>query len=199
MSKVITFSRTFPAYHPKAGQPTYFVEKLYNSFNVDALGARFFEDKEEELWGLNRHLHYDVYMDFRDALVKGRTEKFTPKYHTIRGGHRFKVGDKFSPRVWSGKPYNSKQIIIAPDIEVKKVWDIVIFSHQPTLKCLAPDLVVVINKQERRASETFGELSQNDGLYLDDFIFWFMLSPDFRKNKNRFKGQIICWNENVNY
>lgn len=31
MAKVITFSRTFPSYHPKAGQPTYFVEKFYNS------------------------------------------------------------------------------------------------------------------------------------------------------------------------
>jgi hypothetical protein len=28
MSKVIMFSRVFPAYHEKAGQPTYFVEKL---------------------------------------------------------------------------------------------------------------------------------------------------------------------------
>lgn len=29
MSKVITFSRVFPAYHPKKGQPTYFIEKIY--------------------------------------------------------------------------------------------------------------------------------------------------------------------------
>ena len=26
-------------------------------------------------------------------------------------------------RVWSGQPYQSKQIIIAPPIQVKKVWD----------------------------------------------------------------------------
>jgi hypothetical protein len=28
MSKVLTFSRVFPSYHPKAGHPTYFVEKM---------------------------------------------------------------------------------------------------------------------------------------------------------------------------
>lgn len=31
MAKVITFSRVFPSYHPKAGQPTYFVEAIYKA------------------------------------------------------------------------------------------------------------------------------------------------------------------------
>lgn len=34
MSKVITFSRTFPAYHPRKGEPTYFVEKFWTSINA---------------------------------------------------------------------------------------------------------------------------------------------------------------------
>lgn len=46
------------------------------------------------------------------------------KEHTIRKGKRWKVGDKFSPRIWSGKPYKSKQIILAPDTEIKQVFDI---------------------------------------------------------------------------
>lgn len=36
------------------------------------------------------------------------------KHHTIRAGNRFKTGDYFSPRVWSGSPYNSKQLNMRP-------------------------------------------------------------------------------------
>lgn len=59
-------------------------------------------------------------------------KSFDPKGHTVRAGHRFKPGDIVSLRVWgndvnpkSGRsgPYHSKQIIIAPDIQVKKTWD----------------------------------------------------------------------------
>jgi len=32
MARHIKFSRTYPAHHPKAGQPTYFVEKFLRSF-----------------------------------------------------------------------------------------------------------------------------------------------------------------------
>jgi hypothetical protein len=32
-----------------------------------------------------------------------------PKHHTIRAGHRWKVGEMASIRVWTGLPYRSKQ------------------------------------------------------------------------------------------
>ena len=35
MAKVITVSRTFPDYHPKAGQPTYFVEQILNALGMN--------------------------------------------------------------------------------------------------------------------------------------------------------------------
>src|SRR6188768_2992687 len=106
MSKVLTFSRVFPSYHPRKGKPTYFVEQIQNSLcsmNLPIYGG----EEDCPMWFLN-------------SLTK---ENVGYKHHTIRGGNRFKAGDWFSPRVWSGKPYNSKQIIIAPDIQVKKVWD----------------------------------------------------------------------------
>lgn len=187
MSKVITYSRTFPTYHPKAWQPTYFVEKFYNSFSVDALGARFFEDKEEELWDLNRHLPYDVYMDFRDGLVRGRTEKFAPKHHTIRSGSRWKVGDKFSPRVWSGRPYNSKQIILAPDIEIKRLWDFEISNADILL-----DGRIILDRTDIDYHTALGAIAENDGLTTEDLMEWF-------RYPQQFKGQIICWSDTVNY
>lgn len=161
MAKVLTFSRVFPAYHPKAGQPTYFVEKIYNS-----------------LFARNNLMDYPKGLEVNESILE-------TKHHTIRAGNRFKVGDYFSPRVWSGKPYNSKQIIIAPDIQVKKVWDFEI------------DLNCVYSIDGKYTSEqTDYDLAMNDGLTESEMQFWFM--PNMNKPKE-FKGQIICWNESVNY
>ena len=109
-----------------------------------------------------------------------------PKYHTIRAGHRWKVGDYFSPRVWSKKAYHSPQIIIGPDIEVKKTWDIII----------KPDDSLFINGQDCGMFISFNaiveKLAKNDGLSTEDLLNWF-------PNKKEFDGQIICWNPKIEY
>ena len=168
MSNVITFSRVFPKYHPRAGEPTYFVEKIWESIGLPDKGYSFNSP--------------DEYMNF----IRGDSAVIFEKHHTIRKGNRWKVGDKFSPRIWSGKPYQSKQIIIAPDIEIKKVWDIEIINQK-----------IIIN------GVYFGEyakgfyddnvttLANNDGLSLIDFENWF--------GDKFFQGQIICWNDNIKY
>ena len=160
MSKVITFSRTFPAYHPKAGLPTYFVEKLLAS-----IGRHNFDEERE----FNPRLSLDM---------------FDPKHHTIRAGNRWKVGDWFSPRVWSGKPYNSKQIVIAPDIEIKKVWEFEIKGSY----------VYLNGEFKTKHMITLTEMAKNDGLSIVDFARWFKYPCH-----PHFIGQIICWNENINY
>lgn len=182
MSKVITFSRTFLNYHPNAGEPTFFVEKIYQciwqqiSFNL--------------ISELNRGRKVPVLTlrNFWDSL--NQKDYFYKKSHTIRSGKRFKVGDKFSPRVWSGKPYASKQIIIAPDIEVKNVWDFDINEYgtisSPVFK--SPDY----HNQMRI-------VAKNDGLELQDFEDWlYVLNKKTGKYKP-FNGQIICWNEEIEY
>lgn len=184
MSKVITFSRVFPAYHPKAGQPTYFVEKIWQSFGINPLFP------SPSLSIHNTHLSYDIVHLVGDDLVY--LHEYEPKHHTIRSGNRWKVGDKFSPRVWSGKPYSSKQIIIAPDIEIKKIWDFEIIQATE-FEC---DWYI---NGKPIFSDTFHKLAQNDGLLIKDMSDWFI--PDISKVKSRiiFKGQIICWNENIEY
>lgn len=181
MSKVIMFSRVFPAYHPLAGCDTYFVEKLWNSFNVFALKEEFIAPFDDDVNELNENLPFETINKFKGSLLN--RVKFTEKkFHTIRAGQRFKVGDKFSPRVWSGKPYRSKQIIIAPDIEVKKTFDFHIrkndyfINHSP------------VNYNQLKF------VAANDGLEIDDFECWFNV-----KKGEVFAGQIICWNENINY
>ena len=160
MSKVITFSRVFPKYHPKAGQPTYFIEKIWQASSSECVYERP---------GL---------MDEMVNFIRRGSELIWPKYHTIRKGHWWKAGDKFSPRVWSGKPYNSKQLIISKDIEIVKVWDI---SINNTYK---------VNGK----NQSFAHLeviAHNDGLEVYDFLHWFPTS--------HFDGQIICWNNDINY
>ena len=175
MSKVITFSRTFPSYHPKAGQPTYFVEKFIRSFCV-----------ETDLDGTTDSEYFSYYCELAFDMNLIGLSTVLPKYHTIRAGSRFKVGDKFSPRVWgndvnpkSGRSgaYHSKQIIIAPDTEVKKVWDFQIINGG-----------LCVNGECKQ----YEKIAINDGLTGEDLLAWF-------KYPKPFKGQIICWNENVKY
>ncbi len=174
---VLTFSTSLPSYHPRKGESTYFVEKILKSLHsmginipsqiegryTDAFGIKFIPEE-------NIHFH-------------------EPKHHTIRGlrkdGKKWKSGDKFSPRVWSGKPYYSKQIIIAPDIEVKKVWDFEIDK----------DGCFFINGElyaYTSSTELLDTLARNDGLTQSELFGWF-------KYPKPFKGQIICWNEGVEY
>jgi len=156
MSKVITFSRVFPKYHPKAGQPTYFVEQIYNS-----------------LFSKNNLMDYPSGLEIDDTIMG-------VKKHTIRNGNRWKVGDKFSPRVWSDKPYNSKQIIFCEDVEIKKIFN---FS-----KDLISDKWYV-NGVEMSSAERI-DLAENDGLLYKDLLSWF---------QKPFNGQIICWSDSVSY
>lgn len=172
MSRVITFSRVYPAYHPKAGQQTFFIEKIYAKL-ADTDSSFKIPNYANEYW--DWHEYYNCSL---------------PKGHTIRAGHRWKSGDWFSPRVWSGKPYNSKQIIIAPDIQVKRVWNFELHGGKPFFKIIDCPWT---SHLEEITDETLELIAKNDGLLLDDFMSWF---HDFSKEQ---ECQIICWDEKINY
>src|SRR5688572_20544540 len=120
MARVLTFSRKYPAYHHKAGEPTFFVEKIHQ-WLWDMHDLPYYS-LNEMLWELNRKSGIDI-DNFIETEISDTEDIFSHKSHTIRLGNRWRVGDMFSPRVWSGKPYLSKMITIAPDVEVKKVFD----------------------------------------------------------------------------
>ena len=150
MSRVITFSKYFPAYHPRIGEPTLFVEQIQGGLKV----------------------------------------------HTIRAGNRWKVGDKFSPRIWAGKPYRTPQLTIAPDMEIKKVWDYEVKINPSGVEQWFINGTMVSESndymQQWFNAGLIELIARNDGLTLQDFLNWF-------KHPSNFKGQIICWNENINY
>ena len=153
MAKVITFSQKFPSYHPKAGQPTYFVEAFYKSLFVMKCLPKELEES----------FNHEVFLN-------GMT-----KHHTVRSGNRFKKGDFFSPRVWgtdvnpkSGKSgaYHSKQIILSHDTEIKNVWDIEINEATE---------ISINGKFISYGWEV--ELANNDGLSWQEFNDWFVKLP----------------------
>lgn len=178
MSKVLTFSRYYPSYHPRKGQLTFFVEKIWKGLTTTL--------------GFSEPVYFFDEFQGLGSVISGEAfNNVKPKYHTIRAGNRFKEGDYFSPRVWgddinpkSGRSgaYHSKQIIIAPDIKVAKVWDIEIIAAFWSN-------ITINGKMITYKNET--DLHTNDGLSELDFSAWF--------NKLPFKGQIICWNPNIDY
>lgn len=172
MAKVITFSRYFPKGHSKEGQPTFFVEAFLKGNRSKVVVP-----------SLQNTFNYD------------ELEIGFAKTHTIRAGKRFKKGDIFSPRVWSGKPYRSPQIGFAPDTLVKQVWDFSIFQDNLTGSTMFSIDGIGYDCDYRpgtHAHYLLFELSTNDGLKLDDFMSWF-------KYPKPFEGQIISWSGNEGY
>lgn len=158
MSKVITFSRQFPAHHPKKGQPTLFVEKILNSILI--IGGSIYTK--------------DTPISFLESLS---SDFFHSKKHTIRAGNRWKAGDYFSPRVWSDKPYQSKQIVFAPDIKIMRV---------ATIEIKDWNNIIIDGKIIDAVQVEY--LAKNDGLAYMDMVSWL--------NKLPFSGQLIIWDDN---
>jgi len=157
MSKVITFSRVFPSYHPKAGQPTFFVEKIWESIYLNY--PEWLQDK----WEL------------RENFNLCQSGIYTPKHHTIRAGHNWKDGDWFNPVVWgddinpkSGRkgPYHSKQIKIAPPIQINKTWDFYI-KELPSKNLYALQFFINGELIEEGVQEFVCKLAKNDGFTVE--------------------------------
>lgn len=142
MAKVITVSRHFMSEHPKAGKPTFFAEKIMAALAEYMPGYSIPSDFTDWDW----HEYYNA----------------RPKLHTIRSGKRWKVGDMMSVRVWSGKPYTSHQIAIAPNFELPRVADIEISKLGQ---------ISIDGKDYCHICEAI-ELAKNDGLTPVDFLTW---------------------------
>lgn len=183
MNKVITFSRVFPAYHPKAGQPTWFPEKI---------------------WGCLFNQCIELAGFIRDPEIFMRNNQFnrTPKLHTIRSGNSRKEGDWFKPKIWGDDvnpksqrrgPYHSKQIQFAPEIKIKRIYDIEVKSAGGHAAIYVDGWAFYQEGEDYvMGVKNIEALAKNDGLSVEDLKAWF-------KWPTPFTGQIICWDENVNY
>lgn len=190
MAKVRTLSRVFMKGHPKQGQPTYFVEYFLNSIGID------FDDFSylKQLHLLNKKSLDSGKLTFLQLkkFWYSLCGKKIKKGHTLRAGNHFKAGDMISVRCWSGAPYNSTQIILAEDVEIKSVYNVKIINDPGGRMHSRMHIIWADGKNDgydRLLS--IGEVAKNDGLKFRDFTAWF--------NKLPFTGQIIVWSKKINY
>jgi hypothetical protein len=152
---VITVSRTFPKTHARAGENTYFVQKIRNALH----------DYKESSVDC-----YDENGNETCVLIRER------KIHTIRGNYELwekrmaevqKGNAVISLRYWSGKPYNSKQVEIC-QLDKGSGCGVQELSF---LNSNFSDPIVLQSKHNPHLTRDM--LAINDGLSLDDFKEWF--------------------------
>jgi hypothetical protein len=163
--RVLTFSQVFPANHPRKGMPTFFVDQILLSLG-------------QSLKTISDHvkpLVNDFYMLDGTGF----------KHHTIRASSRWKAGDMFSARVWSGLPYRSKQVEFA-QIEVKEVIPVKIEWRDTQMIISTPSKMPGYDSML-----CLGDVAENDGLSIEDFRAWFAVHP--KAKQQVFIGQIISW------
>ena len=143
-------SRTFPKGHQRAGEPTYFVEQIKNSL---------IEFSNEASCN-----------DNGDVIVN-------KKLHTIRSN--YPLGDKRMKEVqagravielfyWSGKPYNSPQIVFATLDKDSGCGLQKLNFVSSSIKGIDIPIIDLVKGTVNPTA-----LSKNDGLSLEDFKAWF--------------------------
>jgi hypothetical protein len=98
--KIITFSRYFPVYHPKAGQPTEFVQKILLS--LIEVGHISMSKSVE----IGQKYGFPGFFSINDV----RKLDLSPKHHTIRAGNRWKEGEWFSPASGAVSPTHRSRL-----------------------------------------------------------------------------------------
>lgn len=154
---VLTLSVTFPKWHPRAGEPTNFKEKMANAI---------------------------YHMRHPEVFEQGEPNNGDEKYHTLRGNYErwkkiFEQIDQGEAclvlKQWSGVPYRSKQETIAVLTKEDGIG-----LQKLQFKELFPFA------EEKRAYELYidGEivckimpLATNDGLSYEDWLAWMTKAP----------------------
>ena len=159
----LTLSQTFPATHPRKGEPTGFVDKIQEALN---------------------------YVKYHG--IEGMQPTKRAKLHTLRGNYNrwYKIFEQIyageaclSLRVWSGKPYRSKMIEIA---RLTKDDGIGLQRLQflPGPEGTMSDFRLSIDWRLRNhdeALELAHAIAKNDGLSFADWKDWmFGNGQDFR-------------------
>lgn len=143
---VLTVSITFPKTHKRAGDPTYFKEKLINGL--------------AQLQGEDCKIH----------TIRANYELWAKRIKEIQEGKAI-----LSIRYWSGKPYNSKQVEICQLDKNSGIGTQLLYVDSVTL-CEGketPLYATVYQPFEYKFSPPLIYLALNDGLSLDDFKEWF--------------------------
>lgn len=151
MAKEIMIARHFLKGHSQAGEPTYFVQKIWRTLELQGRGLELIGVRKE----YNKLFPHEPIHE---------TVKIAPKLHTIINSNRFSEGDIVALKVWTGEPYRSKKFQIAPFIEIPKPIPIEVLSHNR--------IIIEGNLIDKNDMEI---LCKNDGISIADFQSWFKL------------------------
>lgn len=170
---VITLSPFFLKGHPKAGKPTRFRCKFL--MGRDFSDACIWDCSYDGKGNTSRSCS-------RNAIVEdGKPWKY-PKIHTIRTNyklwekriHEVQEGNAvLSIRQWSGKPYRSKQVVIAnltkdDGVGIQPLKIIRYIDKLSNKECVAISV-----DGNTRVNLTLEDIAHNDGLSFEDWATWF--------------------------
>lgn len=146
---VLTVSRQFPATHKRAGDRTFFPEKILVGQGGD-IEPKFIEEFGELLLKLH--------------TIRANYELWAKRLKQVQEGKAI-----ISIRYWSGKPYNSKQVEICQldkhsGCSVQKL----VFFESDIYCPYAYGLDGISNEPIYQLAQ----LAKNDGLSLEDFKEW---------------------------
>jgi len=140
---VIMLAKTFPATHPRAGEPTRFDEKILDGIKKVEMGT------EPSTWKIHTIRHNYI-------LWRNRMEEVA-------------VGRAFlSLRQWSGRPYHSHQVELFKLTHENGVGlqHLIVFGPDFFFETEG-------DSRERLKFGRTEDLAENDGLSINDFDRWF--------------------------
>lgn len=164
-------SRYFPKTHPRKGEPTYFVEKIYQGLGL--------------LMPCKPHCYSETICNGKHCLIDSMN--LNDKIHTIRAN--YPLWEKRMKEVqagmavielfyWSGKPYNSPQVVFAT-LEKNSGCGVQKLNWREMIQVGSERAMVQNEKiytpliEYTSAAPTIETISLNDGLSLEDFKAWF--------------------------
>lgn len=149
-------------------KPTFFVEKILAAFDDHYMAKEYYYENRAEI-----------------APLCDWTRAYLPKLHTIREDkpNRWKKGNDTHFKVWSGKPYHSKNINFLPLVECISTQKIeIIYKDTDGLRMEIPTIYI---DNDWIPFENIKSLAINDGFgSIEDFLNYF---------KSDFTGKIIHW------
>jgi hypothetical protein len=186
--KRLSIIKVFLATHPRKGEPTQFVEKIFSCmFN--------------EHTSFNPTFVFDI----------GNTKQFMPKHHTFRGYGKHKAGDVVQLFYWDGKPYRSKQVVFA-HVELKQVlkWNLdfgdkytpmtLEISKVGSSDPLDSDVYEIYDEDTPNVdfTEQFKHIALNDGFSNPQDLLDWLCTDKTKKAGETIGGHLLIWG-NVNY
>ena len=153
---VLTLSQTFPVTHPRAGKKTYFKSKLEIAGVVEYVPESDPTPPNQPQMKLH--------------TIRGNWELWHGRFEEIYAGRAY-----LSLRIWSGKPYASKQIEIARLYKEDGIGiQLLCFAGNKTKKDRELHHPIVRGTTE----VDYRQLAMNDGLTVMDWEAWFS-NPDY--------------------